>query len=168
MMKFLVLEFFGLFVGVFKKPVEPNPAPAQAKILLCSFPFWRLFSVFSIRLCPRFVWCLVNCYYFSWDWPILLVYGSIDSLWPKDLNGGRIFFGTDPSPHGEGLKSFFLCISYLLSRVPEKKAGKSGKPEKTRKTGKPKKPEKNRKRAGNDGKKDLKTSKHLELKIRSS
>ncbi len=53
-----------------------------------------LFSVFSrIRYCPHFV-CPSVCrprYYFSWGCPIGAIYGSIDSLWPKDLNDGRIF-----------------------------------------------------------------------------
>jgi hypothetical protein len=49
-----------------------------------------------------------------WGWPIKATYGSIDSLWPKDLNQERIFFGSGPSLHGEGLKSNFLCISYRV------------------------------------------------------
>ncbi len=101
-----------------------------------SWFYVAIFSVFSIRLCPRFVWCLsvLPCYYFPWSRPILLVYGSTDSLWPKDLSDGRIFFW------GEGLKSFFPCtsvayffesriflsrvffwVAYFFSRVPGKK-----------------------------------------------
>jgi hypothetical protein len=55
---------------------------------------WWIFSVFSnfekIRYCPHFV-CPCR-YYFSGGWPILLVYGSIDSLWLQGMNQGRIFF----------------------------------------------------------------------------
>jgi hypothetical protein len=46
-------------------------------------------------------------YYFSGGWPILPVYGSIDSLWPQRMNQGRNFFWTDPSHHRRGPKSNF-------------------------------------------------------------
>jgi hypothetical protein len=86
-----------------------------------------IFSVFSrIRYCPHFVRlsvCLSVClsvrlsvrrphYYFSWGWPIGAIYGSIDSLWPKDPNNGRKFFWAGPGPDGRGLKSKFRIFSY--------------------------------------------------------
>jgi hypothetical protein len=40
------------------------------------------------------------------------IYGSIDGLWPKDLDQGRNFFYAGTEPDGRGLKSNFLCISY--------------------------------------------------------
>jgi hypothetical protein len=49
-------------------------------------------------------------YYFPWGWPILLVSGSIDSLWPKDLSDGRIFFGTGRSPQGRVWSPFSLTF----------------------------------------------------------
>jgi hypothetical protein len=54
------------------------------------------------------------------------------------------FFGT--GPRGRGLKSFSPCISYLLSRVPEKKRETPEKTEKIEKNRKNwKKPEKPKK-----------------------
>jgi hypothetical protein len=77
----------------------------------------QVFSVFSnfekIRYCPRFVCPSVRRrYYFPWAWQIGVVYGSIDSLWPQDMNQGRNFFWTGPGPHYRGLKSKFHIISY--------------------------------------------------------
>jgi hypothetical protein len=66
-----------------------------------------IFSVFSrIRYCPHFVRlsvCLSVCrlrYYYSWGCPIGAIYGSVDSLWPKDPNDRRNFFGPVLDPVG--------------------------------------------------------------------
>jgi hypothetical protein len=85
------------------------------------FKFFKsFFSVFSEYAIVRtsFV-CLSVClsvcrprYYFSWGCPIKAIYGSIDSLWPKDPNDGRNFFWTGPGPDGRGQKSKFRIFSY--------------------------------------------------------
>jgi hypothetical protein len=70
-----------------------------------------IFSVFSrIRYCPHFVRLSVRLsvclsvrrsrYYFSRGCPIRAIYGSIDSLWPKDPNDGRNYFGPVLDPVG--------------------------------------------------------------------
>ncbi len=46
--------------------------------------YFQYAIVRALSVCPR--------YYFPWGWPISLVYGSIDSLWPKDSIYGRTFF----------------------------------------------------------------------------
>jgi hypothetical protein len=72
------------------------------------FKFWK--NTLLSALCPY----VRRCYYFSWGWTIGAIYGSIDSLWPKDLDQGRIFFKASPGPDGRDLKSNFLCISYEI------------------------------------------------------
>ncbi len=56
--------------------------------------------------------CLCR-YYFSWGWPILPVYDSIESLWPQGMNQGRNFFWTGPGLQSGGLKSKFHTFSYI-------------------------------------------------------
>ncbi len=51
-------------------------------------------------------WWRVLCMYGLGGW-LLLVYGLIDSLWPKDLNQERLFLGTGPGPCREVWKSKF-------------------------------------------------------------
>ncbi len=68
---------------------------------------YAIVRALSVRLSV----CLCR-YYFLWGWPIGVVYGSIDSLWPQGLNQGRNFFWTDRSPHGRGPKSNFHTFSY--------------------------------------------------------
>ncbi len=82
--------------------------------ILCIFVV-SVFSILEKRYCPHPLSgvCMVWRYYGLEGWLILLVYGSIDSLWPNDLNQERIFFGTDPGPCGKVLKSKFLCISHI-------------------------------------------------------
>jgi hypothetical protein len=61
-------------------------------------------------LCPS----VRHSIYSSGDWPTLLVYGLIDSLWTWNLPQGRNFFGTDPRLRGRGLKSKYHS-PFLLS-----------------------------------------------------
>jgi hypothetical protein len=71
----------------------------------------RIFSIFSyayVRALSGVCLSVLPRYYFQWGWPILLVYGSIDSLWPKDPNDGRIFLGPVLAPRGRAWSPFSL------------------------------------------------------------